>query len=107
MSITYRETFNIPGLPKVGIEDFEQEGDHFFPEDYASGKAKRFQLWCGGGGFGQASHIDEARAKVHAYAAQRLTREITQMSIALALYVTTNDQLGGDVFNLARFRVNE
>lgn len=69
----YRETYQI-GRLSLGIEDYEQKGDHFFPEEYAAGKVPRFHVWCNGCGIGRAQQLMEARLILIAHAQMRVTK---------------------------------
>lgn len=71
------ESFSILGT-EWGIEDHEDGGPadrHFFHNKYLSGEAKRFRLWRGGSGFGQADTLQEARDQLTAYAVKLATEE--------------------------------
>ena len=102
MSVTYREQFCV-GTSTFGIEDYEQRGDHFFPDL----PHKRFHLWRNGCGIGQADTIDEARKIIHIYvvshfrAARAGHRERMQEAERIL------GSLGDDPFNLGRFKTGD
>lgn len=103
MSVTYRESFNIPGCPNLGIEDY----DDGLPDEqhFMRGEAKkRFQLWSGGCGIGTADTIEEARRKIFDYAMQYLSDEKFKANQKLNLVAGSLETLDADVFNLARFK---
>jgi hypothetical protein len=101
MSVTYLETFRIRGLPTLGIEDYEQPGEHFMPNS----DHKRYQLWSGGCGIGQADTLEEARNKVLAFAKLRLIEQIAPLEKKTREIKQSIALLGDDVFNLGRFKV--
>lgn len=58
--VDYVESWSV-GTRCLGIEDHEASGDHFFPHRYQEGKAKRFHVWIGGCGCGEADTLEGAR----------------------------------------------
>ena len=79
----YRETYEFADTT-YGIEDHEQPGDHFFPQDYASGKSKRFHNWCGGGGIGSHDTLREARIHLLNYALSKFDNEVKKIQSRLS-----------------------
>lgn len=103
----YLETYKIRDTV-YGIEDYEDgqpAKEHFFADNYATGKCRRFKLWRGGCGFGQADTLDEARIMVRDRALQQETemKDVALKLAAEASYIVSV-LVVDDIFNLARFR---
>lgn len=80
MSVAYIKTFNVNGTI-LGIEDHKDgkpASDHFFPDKYKSGESKRFHLWYGGCGFGQADTLDEAEKLMKEYIKKQINAEVSR-----------------------------
>ena len=71
----YIEQFEILGVGRLAIEDYEAPGDHFFPEEYKSGKCKRYRLWSSGSSFGTMDTLEEAREGVLRHALKTLKEQ--------------------------------
>ena len=107
----YLETFRIPlsstQFIQLGIEDYEQPGVHFFADQ----PHKRFRLWSGGCGIGEADTLEEARKILLHYIASDLRVRSDRALADLKVMQRTLNQLGGedpiDTFKLAKFLVEE
>jgi hypothetical protein len=102
MSVSYRETFIISGR-RYGIEDYEEPGDHFMPDE----PHQRFRLWYGGSSVGGADTIAEARNLLHTYTVSQTSAEYHGYQERMVRAQNTLAKLGGDSFGLARFQVLE
>ena len=103
-----KSKFEIPGISFLGIEDYEDGApmrDHFFGDNYRSGRDPRFVLWSGGSGIGRAKTLAEARSQLHSFATNELRSKRNKLIGELAVVVRSLERLGGDPFNLARFQV--
>jgi hypothetical protein len=98
MSVTYRETFRI-GSDTYGIEDHEQPGEHFFPEE----RKQRFRTWHNGCGVDWADSMYEARTLIHADAVSQARMERAGHHERVVRAQRVLDRLGDDPFNLAKF----
>lgn len=106
MSTDYVETFVVPRGRHdctYGIEDFEVPGDHFMPFRYENGECKRFMLWSGGCGIGEADTLEEARQLLQAFIVSQLHVECGVLRETLVRNQAALDWLGGDPFRLGRF----
>jgi hypothetical protein len=106
MGVHYIETFNIPGVQQLGIEDYEDGRSmecHFMPE-----KAKmRYNLWCGGCGIGATNTIEDARKKLHRYAQVELEKKRRDLVSQLGVVSKSAGLLAGnDSFVLGTFKVS-
>jgi hypothetical protein len=102
--ITYLESYLIPGLGELNIEDYNQSGDHFMPEK----KHKRFQCWSGGCGIGQYDTLDVARQNLFRYARDTLLNKESTLIENLHEIRDSLDKLSKhDHFKLARFLTEE
>jgi hypothetical protein len=105
----YIECFVILGQ-RYGIEDHEDgrpKEDHFFPHRYRSGQSKRFHLWRGGGGFGQADTLEQARQKLFDYAKQNIESKRLETKQELEITEAQLKCLGDDSAHLFRFEEPE
>ena len=66
------EQYEVPGVGRLAIEDYESPGAHFFKRDYDAGKCGRFRLWSGGSSFGTAGTVEEARHILACYIGSEL-----------------------------------
>jgi len=107
MSITFLETYIIPGDCEYNIEDYEQEGEHFFPKSYTNGKVKRFRLWRGGCGIGSFDSIEEARKMLNHYVIEQNTVNKEVLLQKLAIVENVLSALSGDYFYLGKFMTND
>lgn len=81
----YVETYKLPVAGTFGIEDHEEPGDHFFPDDYKSGERKRFCCWVGGCGIGNFETRDAAYRHLESFAKQRLNDHAIELKQRLLL----------------------
>ena len=96
----YAETFSINGRA-YGIEDYEQPGDHFFPDL----PHKRFKLWVGGASIGEHNLLGEARKALHGYAVSLVTAEYHGHQERMVRAQRVLQRLGDDQYNLSEFQV--
>ena len=108
----YIEQFEILGVGRLAIEDYEAPGDHFFPGEYISGKYKRYRLWSGGSSFGTVDTLEEAEEAVLRYAIKILLKQRGEFDLKLeGLWKSLCDLERSDgehtqTFNLKKFQVN-
>ena len=106
----YIEKFEILGVGRLAIEDYESPGKHFFPNEYKSGRCKRYRLWCGSS-FGTTDTLEEAWEGVLRYALDTLVKQRVELSSKLgivreSLNSLTSPKKDPDIANLEGFQVN-
>ena len=102
----YLENYLIDGM-RYGIEDYKDgrpADEHFFFEDFASGKSKRFRCWRGGCGFAQHDTLDEARVAIRDRALLRAMDKVeSSLAEASAAGKVVEVLKADDIFKLAKF----
>ena len=112
MMATYIEQFEILGVGRLAIEDYESPGNHFFPREYESGWHKRYRLWSGGSSFGTVDTLEEAREAILRYGIKVVLEQRSELSLkSEMLWQSLCDLQFFDgehtqTFNLEKFRVN-
>ena len=108
----YIEQFEILGVGRLSIEDYESPGNHFFPEEYKSGKCKRYRLRSGGSRFGTVDTLKEAREAVLRYATKALQKQRDELVLKTEVIweslvgIQFSDGEHTHTFNLKKFQVD-
>ena len=110
--VTLIEKFEVLGVGRLGIEDYESLGYHFFPGEYKSGKCGRYRVWNGGSSFGTADTLEEAREGVLRYVVKALCEQREEFALKLEVIAGSLYNLRlptkehPDTFNLKKFQVD-
>ena len=108
----YIEQFEILGVGRLAIEDYESPGNHFFPNEYKSGKCRRYRLWSGGSSFGTVDTLEEAGEAILRYAIKVLLKQRSELALkSEVLFKSLCDLQLSDgehiqTFNLKKFKVD-
>ena len=81
--VRYKEQFEILGVGRLAIEDYEALGDHFFPYEYKSGNCKRYRLWSRGNSFGTVDTLEEAGEAILRYAIKVILKQRGELTLKL------------------------
>ena len=108
----YIEQFEILGVGRLAIEDYEAPGNHFFPGEYISGKCKRYRLWSRGSSFGTVDTLEEAGEAILRYAIKVVLEQRGELALKLEVLFTSlcdlelSDGEHTQLYNLKKFQVN-
>lgn len=98
MSIKYIESFTIPGLPVMGIQDVK----------HMLAPGENFYCWAGGCGVGGDVSLEAARLRLYTYAKANLAHMHGNHERMLAIVDGSLAALGeNDVFQLGVFKTKE
>ena len=76
----YIEQFEILGVGRLAIEDYESPGKHYYPGGYKPGKCKRYEVVLRETTLGTMDTLEEAREGVLRYAVKALKEQRAKLT---------------------------
>lgn len=102
----YVESFVIPGIGFLAIEDQQREGTPSEKRPYKIGK-KQYACWFEGSVIGSEDSIYEARRTLHSFICKRIREKQRLLKTQLDDLDKSHNRLEGDVFHLGKFLIEK